>query len=129
MFCCKLWKCVLNQDKPHPQLKMYHLICSLNFIVFHFKCMSLFVRLYVLDLISWFCVMSTFLCCSVLLCTVVRFNQTNHSYSLPPRRLMTRLPLRTVQPLKAWAAVTESTVFRPIHTLGQSPAQGVQLSL
>lgn len=42
---------------------------------------------------------------------------------------MTRLPLRMVQPLNAWAAVTESTVFRPMHTLGHRPAQGLQLSL
>lgn len=42
---------------------------------------------------------------------------------------MTRLPLRTVQPLKSWAAVTESTSFRPMQTLGQSPAQGEQVSL
>ena len=42
---------------------------------------------------------------------------------------MTRLPLSTVQPLRACAAVTDSTVFKPMHTLGQSPAHGIQCSL
>lgn len=42
---------------------------------------------------------------------------------------MTKLPLITVHPLRACAAVTESTVFSPMHTLGQRPAQGVQFNL
>lgn len=82
---------------------------------------------------SWFPAMSTSLCllfcCADLLHDVIWFSQTNRTDSLPPRRLMTRLPLRMVQPLNSWAAVTESTTFRPRHTLGHSPAQGVQLSL
>lgn len=53
----------------------------------------------------------------------------NILFLLPPRMLMIKLPLRTVHPLRAWAAVTESTVFCPIHTLGQRPAQGVQFNL
>ena len=50
-------------------------------------------------------------------------------YSLPPRMFITRLPLSMVQPRSSWAAVTESTVLRPMHTLGHRPAQGVQCSL
>lgn len=48
---------------------------------------------------------------------------------LPPRIFMMRLPLRTVQPRKAWAAVTESTVCTPVHILGQRPAHRVQFNL
>lgn len=50
-------------------------------------------------------------------------------YSLPPRILMIRLPWRTVQPRRSWAEVTESMVLFPIHSLGQRPAHGVQVSL
>ena len=50
-------------------------------------------------------------------------------YSLPPLRLISMLPLSTVHPLRACAAVTESTIFWPIHTLGHSPAHGVQINL
>lgn len=42
---------------------------------------------------------------------------------------MTKLPLITVHPLRACAEVTESTVFSPMHTLGQRPAQGEQFNL
>lgn len=34
-------------------------------------------------------------------------------HSLPPRMLMIRLPLMTVQPRSSWADVTESMVFSP----------------
>lgn len=50
-------------------------------------------------------------------------------FLLPPRMLITKLPLITVHPLRACAAVTESTVFSPMHTLGQRPAHGVQFNL
>lgn len=59
----------------------------------------------------------------------MKFKPRNSLFLLPPRMLMIKLPLRTVHPLRAWAAVTESTVFCPIHTLGQRPAQGVQFNL
>lgn len=42
---------------------------------------------------------------------------------------MVRLPLSTVQPRRAWAAVTESTVFTPVHSLGHRPVHGVQFNL
>lgn len=62
-------------------------------------------------------------------CDGISVVQAGEPYSLPPRMLMTRLPLSTVQPRRAWAAVTESTIFVPRHTLGHRPAHGVQLSL
>lgn len=42
---------------------------------------------------------------------------------------MMRLPLRTVHPRKACAAVTESIVCTPVHILGQRPAQRAQFNL
>lgn len=39
------------------------------------------------------------------------------------------LPWRTVQPLKAWAEVTESIVLFPTHSLGHRPAHGKQVNL
>lgn len=45
----------------------------------------------------------------------------------PLRMLMCRLPLITVQPLRDWAASTESMTFSsPSHTLSQRPSQAVQ---
>lgn len=58
----KVWKG--KQDKPHAQLQMYHLTCILNLILFHFKSM---LSTCSFDVISWFCVMSISICCSVLL--------------------------------------------------------------
>ncbi len=53
----------------------------------------------------------------------------NAQYSLPLLILMVRLPLSTVQPRRAWAAVTESTVFTPVHSLGHRPVHGAQFNL
>lgn len=53
-------------------------------------------------------------------------------HSLPPRMLMMRLPLTTVQPRSSWADVTESMVFSPSRmwqTLGQGPRHGVHIRL
>lgn len=42
---------------------------------------------------------------------------------------MIKLPLSTVQPRRACAAMTESTTFCPVHSLGQRPAHGEQFNL
>lgn len=42
---------------------------------------------------------------------------------------MIKLPWRTVQPLKAWAEVTESIVLFPKQSLGHRPAHGEQVNL
>lgn len=42
---------------------------------------------------------------------------------------MIKLPCRIVQPLKAWAEVTESIVLFPKQSLGHRPAHGEQINL